>query len=222
MSYYVSPEQVMKDRAEYAQKGIARGRALVACAYDNGILFVTENTSSTLHKISEVYDRIAFAGIGKFNEFQNLRNAGVRIADVKGYTYSRGDVTASEITNIYSQTLGQIFTNEMKPYEVEILVAELAEEKDGENNLFKITFDGTVFDKEGYTVLGGADDSIETALAKAYKPNMKLNKALSIALKALDTKNKAPKLEVAVLERSKRTRCFRRLENAEITELIKK
>src|SRR5690242_1493280 len=123
--FYVSPEQVMKDRADYARKGIARGRSLVALECADGVLLVAENPSRTLYKISELYDRIAFAGVGKYNEFQSLKIGGVRLADLKGYQYSREDVTANGIANAYAQTLGQVFTHEMKPYEVEILVAQV-------------------------------------------------------------------------------------------------
>ena len=128
MPYYVSPEQVMKDRAEYAQKGIARGRSLVATTYDVGIAIVAENPSRSLHKISEIYDRIAFGGVGKYNEYDQLRVAGVRHADTKGFAFSREDVDARSLANLYAQYLGNVFTHEMKPLEVEILVAELGEQ----------------------------------------------------------------------------------------------
>ena len=154
MPFYVAPEQVMKDRADYARKGIARGRALVAVNYDDGILICAENPSKTLHKISEIYDRIAIAGVGKYNEFDSLRRAGVRHADLKGYAYAREDVDARSLANAYAQTLGQVFTHEMKPFEVEILVAELGSDSAGDQ-LFHILYDGTVMDEEDHTVLGG-------------------------------------------------------------------
>src|ERR1700744_5830504 len=158
MPYYVAPEQVMKDRAEYAQKGIARGRSLVALTYDQGIVMVTENPSRTLHKISEIYDRIAFAGVGKFNEFDQLRTAGVRHADIKGYTYSREDVDARSLANQYAQIIGQVFTHEMKPLEIEILVAEVGATAD-KDELYHILYDGTVMDEAGWSVLGGEADA---------------------------------------------------------------
>jgi proteasome alpha subunit len=154
MPFYVAPEQVMKDRADYARKGIARGRASVAVVYDDGIALVAENPSNTLRKISEIYDRIAFAGVGKYNEFDQLRVAGVRSADLKGYQYSRDDVDARSLANQYAQILGQIFTHEMKPMEVEILVAEVGHDPSGDQ-LFHILYDGTVMDEEGSSVLGG-------------------------------------------------------------------
>ena len=125
MPFYVAPEQVMKDRADYARKGIARARPLVASRFAEGIAMVAESSSPTLHKISEIYDRIAFAGAGRYNEYDQLRVAGVRAADLKGYQYSRDDVDARSLANQYAQILGQIFTHEMKPMEVEILVAEV-------------------------------------------------------------------------------------------------
>jgi len=159
MPFYVAPEQVMKDRADYARKGIARGRALVAVRYVDGIALVAENPSNTLRKISEIYDRIAFAGVGKYNEFDQLRVAGVRAADLKGYQYSRDDVDARSLANNYAQILGQIFTHEMKPMEVEILVAEVGVTPDGDQ-LFHILYDGTVMDERRYTVLGGDAEAI--------------------------------------------------------------
>ncbi|MGZ4691724.1 MAG: proteasome subunit alpha, partial [Acidimicrobiia bacterium] len=159
--FYVSPEQVMKDRADYARKGIARGRSLVALECADGVLLVAENPSRTLFKISELYDRIAFAGVGKYNEFQSLKIGGVRLADLKGYQYSREDVTANGIANAYAQTLGQVFTHEMKPYEVEILVAQVGSEPDEPNELFHILYDGTVMDEEGFEL--GALDAAERA-----------------------------------------------------------
>ncbi|MGZ4785941.1 MAG: proteasome subunit alpha, partial [Acidimicrobiales bacterium] len=159
MPFYVAPEQVMKDRADYARKGIARGRSLAAVVYDQGILICAENPSSTLRKISEIYDRIAFAGVGKYNEFDQLRIAGVRAADLKGYAYSREDVDARSLANQYASILGQVFTHEMKPMEVEILVAEVGDVPAGDQ-LFHILYDGTVMDEKRFSVLGGDADTI--------------------------------------------------------------
>ena len=167
MPFYVSPEQVMKDRADYARKGIARGRALIAATYDNGIMLCAENPSNTLHKISEIYDRIGFAGVGRYNEFDQLRIAGIRHADLKGFSYSREDVDARSLANQYAQSLGQIFTNEMKPMEVEILVAEIGDEP-GHDQMFHILYDGTVNDESTYSVLGGEAETIRTRFAAAY------------------------------------------------------
>ena len=167
MPFYVAPEQVMKDRADYARKGIARGRALVALRYADGIAIVAENSSETLRKVSEIYDRIAFAGVGKYNEFDQLRVAGVRAADLKGFQYSRDDVDARSLANQYAQILGQIFTHEMKPMEVEILVAEVGLQPDGDQ-MFHILYDGTVFDQRDHTVLGGDADAILARIAESF------------------------------------------------------
>ncbi|MFV0309109.1 MAG: proteasome subunit alpha, partial [Desertimonas sp.] len=167
MPFYVAPEQVMKDRADYARKGIARGRALVALRYDGGIVIVAENSSETLRKVSEIYDRIAFAGVGKYTEFDQLRVAGVRAADLKGFQYSRDDVDARSLANQYAQMLGQIFTHEMKPMEVEILVAEIGLGADGDQ-MFHILYDGTVFDHRDHAVLGGDAEAIGARLAAEF------------------------------------------------------
>ena len=168
MPFYVAPEQMMKDRADYARKGIARGRALVACTFDEGILLCAENPSRMLRKISEIYDRIGFAGVGKYNEFDQLRIAGVRHADLKGFSFSREDVDARSLANQYAQMLGQVFTHEMKPMEVEILVAEVGHEPDGDH-LFHILYDGTLIDEDGTAVLGGEADAISARLASAWE-----------------------------------------------------
>jgi len=222
MPFYVAPEQVMKDRAEYAQKGIARGRALVRATYDAGVLIVAENPSRTLHKISEIYDRVAFAGVGKYNEFDQLRVAGVRHADTKGYAYSREDVDARSLANLYAQYLGQVFTHEMKPLEVEILVAELDPEG-GSHQLYHIAYDGTVVDEESFTVLGGDADTISDRLASSYPPGWSLRDAVRSCVAALAGPARdlsASDLEVAVLERGPSRRAFRRLENSELAELL--
>ena len=166
--YYVAPEQVMKDRAEYAQKGIARGRALVATTYDEGIAIVAENPSRSLHKISEIYDRIAFGGVGKYNEYDQLRVAGVRHADTKGYAFSREDVDARSLANLYAQYLGNVFTHEMKPLEVEILVAELGEGT-GATQLYHIAYEGTITDEDRYAVLGGDAETIAERMGAAWQ-----------------------------------------------------
>ena len=213
MPFYVAPEQVMKDRADYARKGIARGRALVAVRYDDGIALVAENPSSTLRKISELYDRIAFAGVGRYNEFDQLRVAGVRAADLKGYQYSRDDVDARSLANNYAQILGQIFTHEMKPMEVEILVAEVS--RDGtDDQLFHILYDGTVVDERRYTVLGGDAEAIGGRMKDSFAEGQSLQAAVQEATKALSGADRtlaATDLEVAVLSRSNGRRCFRRL-----------
>jgi proteasome alpha subunit len=221
MPFYVAPEQVMKDRADYARKGIARGRAMVALRYDDGIALVAENPSSTLRKVSEIYDRIAFAGVGKYNEFDQLRVAGVRAADIKGYQYSRDDVDARSLANQYAQILGQIFTHEMKPMEVEILVAEVGATGD-DDQLFHILYDGTVMDEHNYSVLGGDADSITARIAASWHADLTLAEAVRIGRAALagDRQLDASDLEVAVLARSNGRRCFRRLEDAEVTAAL--
>ncbi len=222
MPFYVAPEQVMKDRADYARKGIARGRALAAVVYDGGIVICAENPSSTLRKVSEIYDRIAFAGVGKYNEFDQLRIAGVRAADLKGYAYSREDVDARSLANQYASILGQIFTHEMKPMEVEILVAEVGTGRD-DDRLFHILYDGTVMDEEGFTVLGGEAEAINSRLQESWTDSLDLPGALRAAVTALagpDRTLAAGELEAAVLERTDTRRAFRRLELDERTGLL--
>jgi proteasome alpha subunit len=222
MPYYVAPEQVMKDRAEYAQKGIARGRALVATLYDDGILVVAENPSRSLHKVSEIYDRIAFAGVGKYNEFDQLRVAGVRHADTKGYQFSREDVDARSLANLYAQFLGNVFTHEMKPLEVEILVAELG--GDGPSDqLYHIAYEGTITDEDHFAVLGGDAETITDRLAAAYEDGWDLGGALGGAVAALAGPERtlgADELEVAVLARGNGRRAFRRIPVEQLQELL--
>ena len=225
LPYYVSPEQMMKDKAEYARKGIARGRSIVTLEYRDGILLVAENPSSLLHKVSEIYDRIAFAGVGKYNEFENLRIAGIRHADVKGYSYSRGDVTAKALANAYSQALGNIFTQDIKPFEVEVLVAEVADGNHGsKNEIYHILYDGTIEDEHNYAAMGGQADEIRRFLKESYKEGLSLTDAVQLGVRALNvTQNKtltAKDLEVGVLDRNKTQRKFRRLTGDVLTQLL--
>lgn len=222
MPFYVAPEQIMKDRADYARKGIARGKSLVAVTYRDGVLLCAENVSNTLRKISEIYDRIAFAGVGKYNEFDQLRIAGVRHADLKGYAYSRQDVEARSLANQYAQILGQIFTHEMKPMEVEILVAELGDEP-GDEQLFHILYDGTVNDESRCSVLGGEAEAISERLSDLHDPDSEVQAALQAAATALGGSERtlvADDLEVATLDRTLGRRCFRRLGIAEVDGLL--
>ena len=222
MPFYVAPEQVMKDRADYARKGIARGRSLVALSYDQGILICAENPSRTLHKVAEIYDRIAFAGVGKFSEFDSLRTAGVRLADVKGFTYSREDVDSRSLANAYAQSLGQVFTHEMKPMEVEILVAEVGADKDADQ-LFRISYEGTIVDEEGSTVLGGDPDTVNERLKAQLSDDLDMGAALRAAVSALagpDRVLEPGNLEVAVLARTTARRAFRRIAQTEVSTLL--
>ncbi len=218
MPFYVPPEQFMKDRADYARKGIARGRTLVALQYKDGLAIISENPSTTLHKISEIYDRIAFAGVGKYNEFDQLRVAGVRAADLKGYQFSRQDVDARSLTNQYAQILSQMFSESPKPMEVELLVAEIGVDKTSDR-LFHVLFDGTVLDEHNFCVLGGDSESVAKTLSASFKNDMNLKDVLKLSVAALsgaDRKLTHNELEVAVLERNGRRRCFRRIDDAEI------
>jgi proteasome alpha subunit len=221
--FYVAPEQVMKDRAEYAQKGIARGKSLVATRYADGILIVAENPSRSLHKVSEIYDRIAFAGVGKYNEFDQLRVAGIRHADTKGYAFSREDVDARSLANLYAQFLGSVFTHEMKPLEVEILVAELG--VDGRpDQLYHIAYEGTITDEERFAVLGGDNEAIVERFSGSWRPDWGLSEALRHAVDALagpERRLGPGELEVAVLERGRGRRAFRRLLEPELAELLR-
>jgi len=224
LPYYVSPEQMMKDKAEYARKGIARGRSIVALEYLDGILLVAENPSTLLHKVSEIYDRIAFAGVGKYNEFENLRIAGIRHADVKGYSYSRGDVTAKALANAYSQALGNIFTQDIKPFEVEVLVAEVGDANGSKSEIYHILYDGTIEDEKNYAAMGGQAEEIRRFLKDHYAEGMALDQAVQLGIRALNvTQNKSlteRDLEVAILDRLKTRRTFRRLPAEALAQLM--
>jgi proteasome alpha subunit len=221
---YVPPEQLIKDRSEYARKGIARGKSVVALEYADGILFVAENPSATLHKISEIYDRIAFAGVGKYSEFEDLRISGVRLADLRGYSYGREDVTAKTLANAYSQALSTIFTTQMKPYEVEILVGQVGEAPE-ENELFHILFDGSVADQSGYVGMGGRSDDLNTRLRDGYTANLSLDGAVRLAVRTLSEAEErsieVDNLEAAVLDRTRGRRKFRRLSDDELDGALK-
>lgn len=223
LPYYASAEQIMRDKTELARKGIARGRSVVALVYDKGVLFVAENPSATLNKISELYDRIGFAAVGKYNEFESLRRGGILQADLRGYQYDRRDVTASALANVYASTLGTIFTDQLKPYEVEICIGEVGYPEQPKNSvLYRINFDGSIVDEREYVVMGGNTDPIATALKETYRPGLDLTSAIGIAVQALqkaapDGADKEKRtlgvgsLEVATLEQSRPRRAFRRI-----------
>jgi proteasome alpha subunit len=229
--FYVSPEQVIKDKADYARKGIARGRSVVVLQYDGGLMFVAENPSRALHKISEIYDRIAFAAVGKYNEFENLRVAGVRLADLRGYSYDRRDVTGRSLANAYAQTLGTIFTEAQKPYEVELVVAEVGATTH-DDQIYRLTFDGSVADEHGYLAMGGSADAISAGLAQGWTEGLSFEAALRLAVDQLaaapvggsgnaETRALTPgQLEVAVLERDRPGRKFRRISGHRLAELF--
>jgi proteasome alpha subunit len=224
LPYYVSPEQMMKDKAEYARKGIARGRSIVALEYQDGILLVAENPSTLLHKISEIYDRIAFAGVGKYNEFENLRIAGVRHADLRGYSYHREDVTAKALANAYSQALGNIFTEGLKPFEVEVLVVEVADGTNGKNEMYHVLYDGSIEDERNYAAMGGQAEEIRRFLKDHYREGTPLAEAVRLGIRALTvTQNKTlteRDLEVAVLDQKRERRKFRRVANGELRAIL--
>ena len=229
MPFYMSPEQTMRDKADYARKGVARSRSSVALQYSGGILMVTPNVSSVLHKISEIYDRIAFAAVGRYNEYENLRKAGVTYADISGYQYDRHDVTARGIANYYAQNLGTIFTESPKPWEVEIVVAEVGASP-ADDQIYRITFDGTVAEEHHYLVMGGQADPVAAVLKERYAEGATLAGAMAVAIAALaagqgngaeQTEITAASLEVATLDRSRTShRMFRRLTGPRLEALL--
>jgi proteasome alpha subunit len=232
--YFISPEQAMRERSELARKGIARGRSVLALAYADGVVFVAENPSRSLQKISELYDRVGFAAVGRFNEFDNLRRGGIQFADTRGYAYDRRDVTGRQLANVYAQTLGTIFTEQAKPYEVELCVAEVAhygESKPPE--LYRITYDGSINDEPHFVVMGGSTDPIATALRDSYRENLSLEEATGIAVKALEAGISgngsgsaesrtlgAATLEVAILDQNRPRRAFRRITGPQLEGLL--
>jgi len=232
--YFISPEQAMRERSELARKGIARGRSVLALAYDSGVLFVAENPSRSLQKISELYDRVGFAAVGRFNEFDNLRRGGIQFADTRGYAYDRRDVTGRQLANVYAQTLGTIFTEQAKPYEVELCVAEVAHY--GETRppeLYRITYDGSINDEPHYVVMGGTTEPIITALKDSYQENATLAEAFGVAVNALEAGTggngsgssdahtlTVSTLEVAVLDQNRPRRAFRRITGSAVESLL--
>src|SRR4051794_1355990 len=233
MPYYASPEQLMRDRSEYARKGISRGRSVAVLIYSDGILFIAENPSSTLHKVGEIYDRIGFAAVGRYSEFESLRVAGVRLADVRGSSYNRRDVTGRIVANAYAQTLGEIFTQQMKPFEVELCVADVGDTPEADQ-LYRLTFDGSVVDEPDFVVMGGQADAVTGHLREHFLPGMGLSDALGVGVRALSavspavagagnggpTSLGAEQLEVAVLDRRRPKRAFRRVVGAALRQLL--
>ncbi|MCB0914084.1 MAG: proteasome subunit alpha [Actinobacteria bacterium] len=222
-AYYVSPEQLIKDKADFARKGISRGRSVVVVAGAAGIVLVAENPSRGLHKISEIYDRIAFAAVGKYNEFENLRVAGIRFADQRGFAYDRSDVTGRSLANVYAQSLGAIFTEFAKPYEVELVVAEVGSSED-DDQLYRIGFDGSVADEQGYVAMGGSAEGITTALREQWRPGLDLPELVQLSRQVLSGDRAEPLteslLEVAVLERGRTRRAFRRLTGDKLAAVL--
>ena len=222
---YVAPEQLMKDRSDYAHKGIARGRSVMGLEYADGLLFLAENASATLHKISEVYDRIAFAGVGKYSEFEELRIAGIRLADMRGYQYGREDVKARDLANAYSQALSTIFTQQMKPYEIELLVGEVDGDANG-TSIYHILFDGSVSDEDQYVAMGGHAEELTDGLRDRYQAGWDLSTAVRTAVQLLATVPEtrevpAEQLEAGVLDRTTTDRrTFRRLTKDEISSFL--
>jgi proteasome alpha subunit len=232
MPYYASAEQVMRDRSEYARKGISRGRSVAVLTYADGVLFIAENPSSTLHKVSELYDRIGFAAVGRYSEFESLRVAGIRLADVRGYSYNRRDVTGRVIANAYAQTLGEVFTQQMKPFEVELCVAEVGDTPESDQ-LYRLTFDGSIVDEPDFVVMGGQADAVTANLRQHFTHGLGLPEALRVGVQALsavsasiaangggDQQLPAEQLEVAVLDRRRPKRAFRRVVGAALAALI--
>jgi proteasome alpha subunit len=231
--YYASPEQLMRDKSEYARKGISRGRSVAVVTYADGVLFIAENPSSTLHKVGELYDRIGFAAVGRYSEFESLRVAGVRLADVRGYSYNRRDVTGRVIANAYAQTLGEVFTQQMKPFEVELCVAEVGDTPESDQ-LYRLTFDGSVVDEPDFVVMGGQAEAVSANLREHFLPGMGLAEALQVGVQALSAVSpatsagnggpggllSAEQLEVAVLDRRRPRRAFRRITGAALRPLL--
>ena len=238
LPFYASAEQVMRDRSELARKGISRGRSVTVLTYAGGVLFVAENHSTALHKVSEIYDRIGFAAVGRYNEFENLRTAGIRLADVRGYSYDRRDVTGRWLANAYAQTMGAIFTEQQKPFEVELCVAEVGTTA-ASDQLYRITYDGSISDEPGFVVMGGQTEPISAKLRESYQDGLELAAAVGVAVRGLQSASPGPAaagssanapaaervlgvsaLEVAVLDRSRPRRAFRRLTGAALAALL--
>jgi proteasome alpha subunit len=225
MPFYASPEQLMRDKSEYARKNIARGRDVVVMTYADGVLFVAENVSTALHKVAEIYDRIGFAAVGRYNEFENLRKAGVRYADVQGYANNRSDVRALGLANVYAQALGTLFTEQPKPFEVEVCVAEVGAQPAGDA-LYRLTYDGSVSDESGFVAMGGQAEAVSNAVRERHRDEMSLAEALRLAVDALSGTGAdkreltATQLEVAVLDRRRTGRTFRRITGAALTGLL--
>ncbi|HEX9773960.1 MAG TPA: proteasome subunit alpha [Actinomycetota bacterium] len=225
MPYYVSPEQLMRDKADYARKGISRGKSMLAVECAPGIVMVAENPSTLLNKISEVYDRIAFGAVGKYNEFESFRKAGVRLADMTGFAYGREDVTAKAVANAFANALGTIFTEQMKPYEIEILVAQVGERPE-DDEMYRVLYDGSLQEEQGVVAMGGHAEALMSALASAYQPGLDLDSAVRLGATALanvepDRPIGAESLEVAVLDRERPRRAFRRFTNEEIATILR-
>ena len=228
MPFYASAEQIMRDRSEYARKNIARGRPVVVLKYAEGVLFVAENPSTALFKIGEIYDRIGFAAVGRYSEYETLRVAGIRLADVRGYSYDRRDVTGRALANAYAQTLNSIFTEQQKPFEVELCVGEIGKTPAGDR-LYRLTYDGSIYDEQEYAVLGGQTEPIVAALKEGHSQELTLSEALALAIRGLGAVGadngkprdlSATQLEVAILDRNRPGRAFRRVTGAALTALF--
>jgi proteasome alpha subunit len=222
---YVSPEQLMSDKAEYARKGIARSKDVVAIEYQNGIMFITQNTSPSLRKTFEIYDRIAIAGVGNYQEFETIRRRGIEYVETKGFYYSREDVTAKDLATYYAQAIGGIWIQtDVKPIEVDLILAEVDETPSSKNSIYRVSFDGSLFDRTGFATMGGHDSELTEFLEREYKPNLELKEAVNLGFRTLLSvevdKININSLEIAILDKNRQRRKFKRLSQEEITEFL--
>ena len=160
--------------------------------------------------------------MGKYNEFDRLREAGIRWADGTGFTYSREDVDARALANYYGQHLGDMFTEGQKPLEVEILVAQLGN-KLHPTKLYRIAYEGTITDEPRFVVLGGDAETIKDRFAALDESVHNFADTLKYAVSALagpDRTVPPGDLEVGILEDRGSRRTFSRLVDARVSELL--
>jgi proteasome alpha subunit len=230
--YYVSPEQIMQEKEDFARKGIEKAKEVIALEYQDGIVMVAENPLATVFKISEIYDRITLAATGLYPDYEALRVAGIQAAEVKGFTYNREDVTAKWLTNVYSQHIGAIHRQaDAKPLEIELLLCEIREDASSSNRIYHLSFDGTFWEDNRYAVIGGRAEKITANLEDKYTEGLDLNGAVKLAVKVFETLEAevgnehpyeitADTIEAAVLDETRNRRKFRRLLPDELNEIL--
>ncbi len=165
-------QQTLRQKADYVLDRLREGSPVVGISAQEGVLLCTVRRSQ--RKIFEIYDRLAFAGLGNPSDLEAVRQLAVDFAHAEGFQRSPQDVSIQRVVGFaVSPALKRHFSDPLRlPLVLCGLFAQVGDAS-GDDLFYILNYDGEFSLVKHYAAVAGAAhvaERMKEALGDLKKP----------------------------------------------------